>query len=131
MANPSASTRCSSNSLNTLLEHSLNPHAACLRTRVQVCIPANAEAPDAATGADAMRTVALDSVRRLEHFSSDGAGVGALLVAGPVLIAVSDVGQVVARPCLLATLSSQPFTPSIHTAHTRSTRSHQPHSPLA
>jgi hypothetical protein len=94
----------------------------CVGTRVQVCIPANAEAPDAAAGADAMRTVALESVRRLEEFSSDGAGVGALLMAGPVLIAVSDVGQVTDCPPVSSdyALSSHPQTPSDSQDHSSS-----------
>ena len=99
-----------------------------------MCIPANAEAADAAAGADATRTVAIESVRRLEELSSspDGgaAGVGALLVAGPVLIAVSDVGQVdlpfPSRVCLVAATLVPPTNTVDYTRHRDNTHTHRP-----
>ena len=98
-----------------------------------MCIPANAEAADAAAGADATRTVAIESVRRLEELSSPGgdggaAGVGALLVAGPVLIAVSDVGQVdlpfPSRVCLVAAALVPPTNTVDCTRHRDNTHTH-------
>jgi hypothetical protein len=79
-------------------------------------VPSSAEAPDAASwAAGATRLVALEASRRIQEFSHPAAGVGALLVtiggdSHPILIAVSDVGEVrpptVSRSALSSRLSS-------------------------